>query len=59
MVSVKQRLTVSTHSRPKAAGQVPTGYLFYGYVSTHSRLKAAVIFWHRVLTVRLFQHTAA
>ena len=32
---------VSTHSRPKAAGEVQLGVDDSGEVSTHSRLKAA------------------
>ena len=33
--------SVSTHSRPKAAGDAPKGVVTPNYVSTHSRPKAA------------------
>ena len=52
-------MTVSTHSRPKAAGNFFGEHGRGAYVSTHSRPKAAgrVIFG-RIALVR-FQHTAA
>ena len=52
-------LTVSTHSRLKAAACVlasPNGLLD---VSTHSRLKAAASIFSLILVFALFQHTAA
>ena len=39
--AVWQVITVSTHSRLKAAGQLPARYMRRLLVSTHSRLKAA------------------
>ncbi len=41
MLVANSVLTVSTHSRPKAAGPQCTGEDDYSYVSTHSRPKAA------------------
>ena len=50
---------VSTHSRPKAAGNQPRRHADQYRVSTHSRPKAAarLSFWRRANL--LFQHTAA
>ncbi len=57
--SLKSILTVSTHSRPKAAGDElhprPAGV----QVSTHSRPKAAGTAVLDQSTVAKFQHTAA
>ena len=54
------RVQVSTHSRPKAAGAIIKYLISLGMVSTHSRPKAAglnVPSWF--LRSRVFQHTAA
>ena len=51
--------TVSTHSRPKAAGLFCFGFSFFFKVSTHSRPKAAGIKIDLVATKTTFQHTAA
>ena len=54
-------LGVSTHSRPKAAGQYQVPYMYNSHiVSTHSRPKAAGPGMGKsVLMNYLFQHTAA
>ena len=50
---------VSTHSRPKAAVQMPVAGILGRRVSTHSRPKAAALTNGRLLNGRWFQHTAA
>ena len=50
---------VSTHSRPKAADQLPMSYVCMAVVSTHSRPKAAAIRFINKVAANLFQHTAA
>ena len=60
--SAKQRsnATVSTHSRPKAAGGFYTSFEMYATVSTHSRPKAAGTLPAPLTQAYfLFQHTAA
>ena len=55
-----QRTSVSTHSRPKAAGRDTDHTSGFSLVSTHSRPKAAVTDSTRFQTVSSkFQHTAA
>ena len=50
---------VSTHSRPKAAGQSINSFSLTVLVSTHSRPKAAGLTTHTARQGRTFQHTAA
>ena len=50
---------VSTHSRPKAAGQALGSGVLQGDVSTHSRPKAAGLTSYLSEGKRPFQHTAA
>ena len=53
-------MRVSTHSRPKAAGDVAENAKKLGIVSTHSRPKAAGENpGFKIPTVKVFQHTAA
>ena len=52
-------MSVSTHSRPKAAAFDCTHFLKNGIVSTHSRPKAAAEKAKNTLLAALFQHTAA
>ncbi len=50
---------VSTHSRPKAAGTKAFWRIEPNKVSTHSRPKAAGLLVIQLLSISLFQHTAA
>ena len=50
---------VSTHSRPKAAGQTCLAVTYQRAVSTHSRPKAAGLIQGVLFGLHLFQHTAA
>ena len=59
MVSIQRTSEVSTHSRPKAAGENVVGIQGASEVSTHSRPKAAGSTYTRADIDRLFQHTAA
>ena len=52
-------ITVSTHSRLKAAGEIWNALCHYTDVSTHSRLKAAGLIRVMLSQKILFQHTAA
>mgnify|MGYP003086199340 CR=1 FL=1 len=56
---VNRNLTVSTHSRPKAAGMIIKNNQALKIVSTHSRPKAAGYLNVDVFTTLGFQHTAA
>ena len=58
-LSASFRRPVSTHSRLKAAGPSDDLNISGSRVSTHSRLKAAGGMRSSVLSVHLFQHTAA
>ncbi len=51
--------TVSTHSRPKAAGAIIIDLMYEQKVSTHSRPKAAGSAKNLAFLPFLFQHTAA
>ena len=53
------RKPVSTHSRPKAAGNQSNHFFPLFQVSTHSRPKAAGNIIVDIVPVRAFQHTAA
>ena len=56
----KTKQPVSTHSRPKAAGQYIAGsHADQNRVSTHSRPKAAAKTTLLIVCLLLFQHTAA
>ncbi len=50
---------VSTHSRPKAAGNASQWRFDRAFVSTHSRPKAAGPVASSFISTRMFQHTAA
>ena len=53
-------MSVSTHSRPKAAGNINRDGRIHVAVSTHSRPKAAGYFFFDAYQDHLlFQHTAA
>ena len=52
-------MSVSTHSRPKAAGHSVWRYPLFEPVSTHSRPKAAGRLTAECKGVERFQHTAA
>ena len=52
-------LAVSTHSRPKAAGEASRAGGIGHWVSTHSRPKAAGKDAQEMIIHREFQHTAA
>ena len=54
-----RRLTVSTHSRLKAAGSNAGCFIAFSNVSTHSRLKAAGSLINLLKPPIMFQHTAA
>ena len=56
---VKVEELVSTHSRPKAAGDYTAGGRLGVTVSTHSRPKAAGRSIRTAKSSRRFQHTAA
>ena len=55
----QQEEQVSTHSRPKAAGNGRPACRIDALVSTHSRPKAAVRYLVKIRVSKQFQHTAA